>query len=602
MSDPLDKLSEFEEIRLDDFEFIAQPGELPDVVCLVTHELRSGRTLRLWADELGDKPPYRTDEKVLHVHFVSNAEVICHLTRGWPVPKKVLDLSPAFRNLTSGLATPEGKGLVGALRYFGLDTIGAKKKDAMRKRVMQGWPFTAEEKAQILTYCASDVEALRQLLPRMLPEIDLAVAIHHGEFAAVSASMEHAGVPIDMETYPALADPAVWRSVRDEMVPAVNAKYGVYVKNVAGDWTFKVELFAAYLDRENIVWPRLESGALNLRRKTFDNMSKAFPQLENLRQLRYSRDKMRKVKLAVGRDGRNRCVLWPFQSKTSRTQPKASLWIYSPAVWLRSLIKPGPGMAGSYIDYSSMEFLIAASLSDGRCGAVNNMLDMYRSGDPYLAFAKRVGAVPMTATKKSHGPTRDRYKNMLLAVQYGMSIETLAARLQVSTFEAREMLAQHHDLFSQYWRWSDDWVAHSLQTGIMRTAFSWTHHLGIVGAVNVRSVRNWPVQAAGADVLRISCILGTRHGVRLIAPVHDAVLIEAPIDRIDRDVARMREFMRLASRIVLNRDPSGTHELRTDFTTVKYPDRFSDPRGDEIAAHVFELIAARQGLQKSKKA
>ena len=46
---------------------------------------------------------------------------------------------------------------------------------------------------------------------------------------------------------------------------------------------------------------------------------------------------MRKIKLAVGADGRNRTVLWPFKSKTSRTQPKASQWIFSPAVWLRSL-------------------------------------------------------------------------------------------------------------------------------------------------------------------------------------------------------------------------------------------------------------------------
>ena len=137
-----------------------------------------------------------------------------------------------------------------------------------------------------------------------------------------------------------------------------------------------------------------------MRRKTFEEMSKGWPQLEELRQLRHARDKMRKVKLAVGADGRNRTVLWPFKAKTSRTQPKASQWMFSPAVWLRSLIKPEPGTALAYIDYSSMEFLIAASLSDQHCGPINNMLDMYLSGDPYLSFAKRVGAVPSTATKR----------------------------------------------------------------------------------------------------------------------------------------------------------------------------------------------------------
>ena len=69
-----------------------------------------------------------------------------------------------------------------------------------------------------------------------------------------------------------------------------------------------------------------------------------------------------------------------------------------------------------------MEFLNAAALSDGHCGPTNPMLDMYRSGDPYLSFAKRVGAAPAWATKKTHEELRDRYKVGLLAVQYGMQV------------------------------------------------------------------------------------------------------------------------------------------------------------------------------------
>ena len=383
----------FKEIWLHDFEFVSQPGKHPDVVCLVAHELRSGQTLRLWRDDLGSQPPYQTDCDVLFVSFIANAECACHLAIGWPLPANVLDLSPAFRNLTNGRSTPEGKGLLGALRYFGLDAIGTKKKDAMQKRVMQGWPFTPAEREQILAYCESDVVALKRLLVHMLPQLDLGVALYHGEFAAVSGLMEHRGVPIDMKVFTQLADAKTWRTVRDAMVPVIDARYGCYVRDAAGDWAFSMERFTAYLDREGITWPRLESGKLNMQRKTFEEMSKGWPQLDELRQLRHARDKMRKVKLAVGHDGHNRTVLWPFKAKTSRTQPKASQWIFSPAVWLRSLIKPEPGTALAYIDYSSMEFLIAASLSDQHCGPINNMLNMYLSGDPYLSFAKRVGAV-----------------------------------------------------------------------------------------------------------------------------------------------------------------------------------------------------------------
>jgi DNA polymerase I-like protein with 3'-5' exonuclease and polymerase domains len=266
-------------------------------------------------------------------------------------------------------------------------------------------------------------------------------------------------------------------------------------------------------------------------------------------------------------------------------------------VWLRSLIKPEPEMAVAYIDYSSMEFMLAASLSDGHCGPSNAMLDMYRSGDPYLAFTKIIGVVPATATKATHGELREKYKTMMLAVQYAMGVSTLAARLQAYYHEAHEMLAQHRSLFGQYWAWSDDYVQHALQTGVVQTAFGWTYRIGVAGAINDRSLRNWPIQAAGADILRIACILGARHGIRLLAPVHDAVLIEAPIERIEADVALMQECMRRASRIVLNAAAAGDHELRTDAKIIRYPERYSDPRGAAMWAHVVELLEA-QVLQR----
>jgi hypothetical protein len=599
----------FDEIWLFDFEFVSRPGEHPDVVCLAARELRSGRTLRLWRETpqtIWPHPPYHADKRVLFVSFVANAECVCHLALGWPLPAHILDLSPIFRNLTNGRYTPEGKGLLGALRYYGFDTITPKQKDAMQKRVMQGWPFTPEEQVKIPDYCASDVDDLVRLLLKILadPEFDQGVALYHGEFAAVSAVMEHHGVPIDREVFPQLADKDSWRAVRDAMVPVIDAQYGVYVRDRKGDWTFNMERFEALLVREGISgWPRTETGKLKKSRKVFEDMSRGWPQLEELRQLRHARDQMRKVKLAVGSDFRNRTVLWPFKAKTSRTQPKASLWIFSPAVWLRSLIKPEPGTAVAYIDYNSMEFLIAASLSDGHTGPVNNMLDMYRSGDPYLAFCKSVGAVPSAATRKTPGvdETRDKYKTMLLAVQYGMSVETLAGRLGVSTFEAHEMLTQHHEQFSQYWAWSDDWVQHALQVGIMRTALGWTCRTGIT-EFNERSIRNWPIQATGADILRISCILAHRHGIKLLAPVHDALLIEAPIERIEADVAVMREIMRRASRIVLNADPKGTHELRTDYTIARYPDRYSDKRGAQIWDRVLKLLAEHNKATKAQVA
>jgi DNA polymerase I-like protein with 3'-5' exonuclease and polymerase domains len=248
-------------------------------------------------------------------------------------------------------------------------------------------------------------------------------------------------------------------------------------------------------------------------------------------------------------------------------------------------------MAVAYIDYSSMEFMGAAVFSGDPL-----MLEFYR-GDPYLDFAKRVGRAPQSATKQSHSELRDRYKTGLLAIQYGAKAVTLATRLGVSEFEAHELLVQHRELFPVYWRWSDDWLAMALDTGVMHTVCGWQCQTGIT-EFNERSIRNWPIQANCAEILRIALIMAHRHGIRLCAPVHDAVLIEAPIDEIENDVAIMREIMRRASRVVFNATADGPYELRTDAVIVRYPDRYMDKRGVTIWEQMTALLAQYRRQQQ----
>ena len=47
---------DFREVSLVDFEFCGAPGELVRPVCLVVHEIGSGVTRRLWADEFAHLP------------------------------------------------------------------------------------------------------------------------------------------------------------------------------------------------------------------------------------------------------------------------------------------------------------------------------------------------------------------------------------------------------------------------------------------------------------------------------------------------------------------------------------------------------------------
>src|SRR5690242_10656398 len=44
-------------------------------LCLVAYEMRTGRTVRLWQDELGRFPPYRLDADALIIGYMISAEL-----------------------------------------------------------------------------------------------------------------------------------------------------------------------------------------------------------------------------------------------------------------------------------------------------------------------------------------------------------------------------------------------------------------------------------------------------------------------------------------------------------------------------------------------
>src|SRR5262249_9517194 len=102
------------------------------------------------------------------------------------------------------------------------------------------------------------------------------------------------------------------------------------------------------------------------------------------------------------------------------------------------------------------------------------------------------------------------------------------------------------------------------------------------------------MQANGAEMLRLACCLATERTIEVCAPVHDAVLICAPVDRLEHDVARMRACMAEASRAVL-----AGFELRTDAALVRHPERYQDPRGSVMWDRVMRLVAIQQAAERA---
>ena len=344
--------------------------------------------------------------------------------------------------------------------------------------------------------------------------------------------------------------------------------------------SFSARRFAEWLVREGIPWPRLESGGLALDDDTFRQMARAYPAVAPLRELRHSLGEMRLfADLAVGSDDRNHCLLSPFRSITGRNQPSNARFIFGPSCWLRSLIQPEPGRAVAYVDWSQQEFGIAAALSDDTA-----MMESYTSGDPYLTFAKQARAVPVDATKRSHPREREQFKVCALAVQYGMGSRSLAHSLGQPQAMARELLRLHRETYPVFWSWSDSAVNHAMLRGWLNTVFGWRVQVG--RRANPRSLANFPMQANGAEMLRLACCLATERDVAVCAPVHDALLVEGPADGIQDVVAETQRAMIEASRVVL-----AGFELRSDAELVCYPDRYSDPRGKQMWETVMGLMA-----------
>jgi hypothetical protein len=573
----MDGLADFREVWLCDFEFSAPCGERPTPVCVVAREFRTGRTLRFWRDELTgmSRPPFGIGPDCLFVAYYASAELGCFLALDWPAPARILDLYAEFRRLTSGLTVPCGNSLLGALSWFGLDGLAAVEKDSMRELAQRGEPYTAEECRALLDYCASDVDALARLLPAMLPTIDLPRALLRGRYLTAVARMEWTGTPIDAEALALLREN--WTLIQDSLIERIDAGRGIYAGR-----TFKAERFASWLIEQGIPWPRLASGALDLSDDCFHEMGRAYPdKVSPIRELRTALSQLRLESLAVGTDARNRCLLSPFGSRTGRNQPSNAGFIFGPSTWLRGLIRPTEGNALAYVDWEQQEFGTAAALA--RDGA---MMQAYRSGDPYLAFAKQAGAVPGDGTKDTHKAERERFKVLSLAVQYGMGAEALARKLDEAPARGRELIGLHRQTYPHYWQWSDAVEMTAMLAGRLQAAFGWKIHVG--PTANPRSLRNFPLQANGAEMLRLASILATESGVRVCAPIHDALLIEAPEEEITDTVAATQAAMEEASKTVL-----AGFALRSESKIVRHPDRYMDPRGARFWRTVWELIGER---------
>jgi len=173
---------------------------------------------------------------------------------------------------------------------------------------------------------------------------------------------------------------------------------------------------------------------------------------------------------------------------------------------------------------------------------------------------------------------------VVLGIQYGLGARSLAIRAGISLSDAYEILARLRARFRTFEAYAArviDRAGLDLEIG---TPFGW--YMQCPSGINPRTVRNYPIQSSGAEILHVASILAERRGVRIVAPVHDAFLAEAEADQAEDVSLTLDRVMRDASRVVLR-----GYELRTDLQLIRPGQRYYDERGLEMWETVTRLLA-----------
>jgi hypothetical protein len=573
----------FREIIALDTEFRPRPGDRPEPVVLVAHMLRSGRVARYFADELRAlrESPLPDGPDVLYVAFTAQAEWSVYLALGWLLPRNVVDLLPEFRlevnwalpKAVRAKFLPYGSGLVGAMAYYRLPFMSESEKDIERSLILRDGPWSPDERARILDYCERDVDATARLFDRMRPAIDLERALVRGWYTESVAEMEATGIPLDVPMFDHLRahlDQLSQRFIAD-LDPSIDVYDGPH---------FRETRFLDWLARRGYSWPRTATGKPALDDATFNRMATRYPDVRPLLDLRKALCEFRAVwALPIGRDGRNRASLWPFSSSTGRNLPSGREFIFNLAAWVRGLIRPEPGRALAYLDYRSQEYAIAAYLSGDPA-----MIAAYESGrDPYLELGRQIGMVPADATRRSHTEARKILKTVVLGTQYGQGAIGLARRIGWPVPRARRLLGEMWATYPRLRRWLDGAVDYAMQRNRLHTCFGWevlTHP-----ETKATTLMNFPIQAHAAEMLRWACCLATGRGLLVNCPIHDALLVEGPLEDVEGFVSAADRAMGDAASIVLDGP-----RLGTDSKVTRWPDRFRDDDGWETWCRITEMV------------
>ena len=506
--------------------------------------------------------PFGNEPDTAVESYSAVAELSCCVTTGLPMPRNVLCTYAETAALTNGLAidglTERRPSLLEACDLYQVPHMPKERKAAMRDFILGKDPadYTPEEWGGVEHYNEDDVLADIALFEAEAQGIDVPAALFRGRYSKIVASMEAVGLPVDVAYTAELKD--AWQDLRLHYIRQRDT-FQLYDE----EGSFRTDRIAALIDARGWFWPRTEkAGQYKLDAKTLGKMAQRHPELRSTQQLR---DQIAELRLGaflntIGEDGFSRCPVMPFWTKTGRNQPQGGglAFLLSLPSWVHGVIRPPEGWGIAWLDWVAQEIGIGAQLSGDPA-----LIADFLAGDPHLGFAIRAGLAPEGATKESHGGIRDWIKPVSLGIPYQITKYGVAAQTGKSLCWAAGILATWRHTYPIFIEWQSNTIAQAQFDRRIVSPLGFP--MAVHGDTPRRTLANYMHQASGADMMRLAAVAAHEAGVMICCPVHDALVVMAPLNELQDTAETTARVMRRASAVVtggLEIPVEKSHEVR----------------------------------------
>ena len=216
---------------------------------------------------------------------------------------------------------------------------------------------------------------------------------------------------------------------------------------------------------------------------------------------------------------------------------------------LRRFFRAKSGTVLVDADYSQIELRVLAHIADDK-----NMIEAFREGeDIHRNTAAQVFDMP----KELVTPLmRSRAKAVNFGIVYGIGAYSLSQDIGVTVHEADTYIKNYLATYSGVRQYMEDTIEYATEYGFVKTLLERRRYLPELSAsarptkeFGKRVAMNTPIQGTAADIIKIAMVRVWKRlndeklAARLILQVHDELIVESPLDELEKVSALVREEM-----------------------------------------------------------